>query len=194
MRRRIIAIVASLAVIGAAVSVIVLSWVPLPDFVPLEAGIFLTSIAYIDEDNCLQVADLGRGTVSEFWCESERGWIDGIAWTESGVEMTIYLNQPTTKVFDSDTGELIETRAGDRVGPPATREGLLVDSPDRGGVVVYDEEGDELLVLNAPERYWIEAALPSPDGHLIAIADSHSRLAVFALEGPGASSGQPERA
>lgn len=182
MRRQVPAIVASLAVIGAVIAVIVVAWIPLPEFAPPSPGTMAGSIALVDQDNCIQVTDLGRATTDQIWCEPARGWIDQIAWSEEGIEMTTYLNQRTTRVLDPDTGELLETRTGNDVEPPPPVESLVVDRPDSSELVVYDETGDELITLTAPESYWIEVALPSPDGRLVAIADSAGRLAVFARD------------
>lgn len=180
MRRQVVAIVASLAVIGAVIAVIVVAWIPLPEFAAHGPGTMTGSIAFVDQDNCIQVTDLGRATTDQIWCEPARGWIDQIVWSEEGIEMTTYLNQRTTRVLDPETGELLETRTGNEVDPPPPVEGLVVDRPDGSELVVYDERGDELIALTAPESYWIEVALPSPDGRLVAMADSTGRLAVFA--------------
>jgi hypothetical protein len=182
MRRQILAIAASLAVIGAVIAVIVVAWIPLPEFAASIPGTMAGSIAFVDQENCIQVTDLGRATTDQIWCEPERGWIDQIVWTAEGLEMTTYLNQRTTRAFDPDTGELLETRTGNDVEPPPPAESLVVDRPDNSELVVYDETGDELITLTAPESYWIEVALPSPDGRLVAIVDSAGRLAVFARD------------
>jgi hypothetical protein len=180
MNRRIIAILASTVVIAVVVLTIVVSLVPLPGFLPLQPGTFSTSIAFIDQDNCVQVADLTRATVRELRCEPKQGWIDHIEWTDSGIEITTYLNQPTARLLNPDTGEVIDIRTGDEViAPPPRTQGLVVDRPDNDRIMVYDEQGSELLVLDGPERYWVETAIPSPDGKLVVIADSQGRLAVF---------------
>jgi hypothetical protein len=182
MRRQVLAIVISLAVIGAVIAVIVVAWIPLPEFAASIPGTMAGSIAFVDQDNCVQVTDLGPATTDQIWCEPGRGWIDQIVWSEEGIEMTTYLNQRTTRVLDPDTGELLETRTGNDAEPPPPAESLVVDRSDSSELVVYDETGDELITLTAPESYWIEVALPSPDGRLVAIADSTGRLAVFALD------------
>jgi hypothetical protein len=182
MRRPVLAIAGSLAVIGAVIAVIVVAWIPLPEFAPPSPGTMAGSIAVVDEDNCIQIIDLGRATTDQIWCEPARGWIDQIIWSGEGIEMTTYLNQRTTRVLDPDTGELLETRTGNDVEPPPPAESLVVDRSDSSELGVYDELGDELISLTAPENYWIEVALPSPDGRLVAIADSAGRLAVFARD------------
>jgi hypothetical protein len=181
MNRRIFAVVASVAVITAVISILLISRIPFPDFLTLQPGAFSTSIAFVARDNCVKLADLGRATVTELRCEPEQAWIDQIEWNDSGIEITAHLNQPITRVLNPNTGELIETRTGAEViaPPPPTQEHLVVTRPDSDRIVVYDEQGRELLVLNGPERYWIEAAIPNPDGKLIVIADSQGRLAVL---------------
>ncbi|HEX6301340.1 MAG TPA: hypothetical protein VF148_12805 [Acidimicrobiia bacterium] len=63
--------------------------------------------------------------------------------------------------------------------PPEMRESLVVDRLDYDRIVVYDEQGGELLALDGLQRYWVQAAILSPDGRLVATADSQSRLAIF---------------
>jgi hypothetical protein len=181
MSRRLLAAIASVAVIGVVIAIIALSLVPVPDYPAISPGRYEGSLAFVDDDNCAMVADLGAATITELRCEPEQGWIDQIAWTDEGIEITAYLNQPTTRVLDPDTGELLETRTGEDVisEPPLTGQGLPVDRVDERELVIYDEENRELLRLEASEQYWIEVAVPSSDGELIALADSLGRLAVF---------------
>ncbi len=176
--RKLVASLGSAIVIVAVVVVIALSLVPFPDFATLESGSLDGAIAFVDESNCVLVADLARATIAELHCESEQEFIDALAWSTEGIEISVYLNQPVTKVIDATTGEIIETRDGDDGAPPSAG-GLIVDRLSDGGIVVYDEEHEKLLTMSGPDRYWIEVALPEPDSDLVAMTDSLGRLAVF---------------
>lgn len=181
MSRRAVAVIASMAVIALVIVVIALSLVPLPDFAALEPGQLSGSVAFVDEENCVLIADLERASVDELRCEPEQGWIDELAWSDRGIEITAYLNQPTTRVLDPSTGEVVDTLVGDEVivEPPENAGTLLVDRRSENEVVIFDENGRELLSLPASERYWVEVAAPSPDGEAVAFVDSLGRLAVF---------------
>ena len=189
-RRRLLgAIAASVVVIAAVVVIIALSVIPLPEFATLPAGELDGSMSFVDEGNCVQIANLEAGSVTELSCEPDQGSIDQLAWTESGVEMTTYFNQQITKVLDPETGEVLETRTGDEATDPFEAERpadeLFVNRPDEGVIVIYDEDDNELLRLEAPERYWIDTAVQSADGRLVGFADSTGRLAVFEPSGVG---------
>jgi hypothetical protein len=183
-RRRLLgAIVASVVVIAAVVVIIALSVIPLPEFATLPAGELDESMSFVDEESCVQIADLSTGSVTELSCEPDQGAIDHLAWIDSGIEITTYFNQRITKVLDPETGEILETRTGDKATDPSEAERpadeLFVNRPDEGVIVIYDEDDNELLRLKAPERYWIETATQSADGRLVGFTDSTGRLAVF---------------
>jgi len=187
-RRRLLgAIVASVVVIAAVVVIIALSVIPLPEFATLPAGELDGSMSFVDEENCVQIADLSAGSVTKLSCEPDQGAIDHLAWTDSGVEITTYFNQPITKVLDPATGEILETRTGDEATDPSEAERpadeLFVNRPAEGVIVIYDDDDNDLLHLEAPERYWIETAIQSADGRLVGFADSTGRLAVFEPRG-----------
>lgn len=181
MSRRAVAAIASAVLIGLVITIIALSLVPLPDFPELEPGRIRGSIAFVDDDNCVIVANLEEATSNELHCEPEQGWIDDLAWSDRGIEITSYLNQPTTRVLDPSTDEVVDTLVGDEViaEPPGADVTLLVDRRSENEVVVFDEEGRELLSLPASERYWVDVAVPSSNGELVAFVDSLGRLAVF---------------
>ncbi|HEX6220235.1 MAG TPA: hypothetical protein VF115_03990 [Acidimicrobiia bacterium] len=181
MSRTAVALAAAAGVVALVVTIIVVSLVPLPEFEPLAPNNMSGSLAFVDEDNCVHIANLGAATVTELRCEPEQAWIEEITWTEQGIEITAYLNQPTTRVLDPLTGEILGTRVGDEVisDPPLAPVGLVVDSPDEGEIVIFDEDDRKLLILQGPERYWIESAIPNTDLGLVAITDSLGRLAVF---------------
>lgn len=188
MNRRLIgAVVAATAVITAVVVIIAVSVVPFPGFTELAAGTFSGSLAFVGEDNCVHVADLGSAATTELRCESEQNRIERLEWTAQGIEATTYFNIPTTKVLDPGTGEVLETRSGEEMPEPVDRSGgeLAVGWPEDGVIAIYDEQGDELLRLDAPERYRIESPMTSPDGDLIAFVDSVNRVAVFDRNGRG---------
>lgn len=176
--RKLFASLGSAIVIVAIVVVIALSLVPFPDFASLDGGHLDGAIAFVDESNCVLAADLARATIAELHCESEHEFIDALAWSSEGIEISAYLNQPITRVIDPTTGDIIETRSGD-VGAPPSVGGLIVDRDSDGDIVIYDEENEKLLTLSGPDRYWIEVALPDPASDLAAITDSLGRLAVF---------------
>lgn len=189
-RRRLLgAMVASVVVIAAVVVIIALSVIPLPDFATLPAGELDESMSFVDEENCVQIADLSAGSVTELSCEPDQAAIDHLAWTNSGIEITTYFNQPITKVLDPETGEILASRTGDEATDPSEAERpideVFVNRPDEGVIVIYDEDDKELLRLEAPERYWIETAIQSADGRLVGFADSTGRLAVFETSGAG---------
>ncbi len=108
-RRLITSLVASAVVIAAVVVIVLLAVIPLPEFAALPEGKFTGSLAFIDEANCVVVADLGTGTVTELRCESENSYIEYLDWTEKGVETTTFTNRATTKVLDPVSGEVLET-------------------------------------------------------------------------------------
>lgn len=178
MSRIAVAIFSVVGVIALVVIVIAVSLVPLPVFEPLPAGTMTGSLAFVDEDNCLNVADLDHATVGDLRCEPEQTWIDVITWTTRGLEITTHGNQPITRVIDPLTGEVLETRTGaDIAEPPVDLIGLSVDRPDEGAITIYDEIGRVLLSLEGPDQYWIDSAIPHSG--LVAITDSQGRLAVF---------------
>jgi hypothetical protein len=189
-RRLITSLVASAVVVAAVIVIIVVALIPLPEFSELPEGRFTGSLAFIDEGNCLNVADLEKATLTELRCENDNSYIEYLGWTEKGVEATTFQNRATTKVLDPVTGEVLETKTGDEsyLDPSANEDpmdGLVTDQPEPGVVVLYDSSGTELLRLEAPEQYYITSAARRPDGHLIAIADSSGRLGVFEVDGPG---------
>lgn len=188
-RRLIVALAASVAVVAAVVLTIALALIPLPEFADLPAGRLTGSIAFADGSNCLQVADLGTGTVTELRCETEDNSIGGLSWTSEGVAMTTYLNQPFTKVLDPSSGEVIETRFLDDNEPYQPdndpMDGLFIDQSEHRALSLLDQDGSVLIRLAAPENYWIEAAARDPSGDLVAISDSTGRLGVFEIGGSG---------
>lgn len=181
MSRRIVAVSVSIAVIAAVAVIIALALIPLPEFPPAPQDTLHSSIAFVSDDNCVVVADLATGAKTELRCEPEQRWIDEMKWTAQGVEVTAYLNQPTTRILDPRTGIVVETLTGDDVlaRPPSQVTGLVVDRPEVKTVIIYDENDRKLLELKAPERYWVDPAIPSPDGTMVSIVDTQARLAVF---------------
>ncbi|MGC2241536.1 MAG: hypothetical protein WA726_11950 [Acidimicrobiia bacterium] len=189
-RRLITSLVASVVVIAAVVVIIILAVIPLPEFANLPEGKLTGSLTFVDEDNCVLVADLGKGTVTELRCEGENNYIEYLVWTEKGVEETTFQNRATTRVLDPVSGEVLETNTGDesyldRSSNEDPMDGLVTDQPESGVIVLLDSSGTELLRLEAPERYYITSAAHQPDGNLIAIADSSGRLGVFEPGGSG---------
>lgn len=181
MSRVAISVSASVAVIAVVGVVIAVALVPLPDFRPLPANTLQSSIAFVSNDNCLVVADLATGTGQELRCEPEEGWINEVEWTDEGIKTITYLNQPTARILDPETGSIVRTLTGNEV-IAETQDGgeaLVVDRPVSGTVIIFDENHRELLRFEAPERYWVDAAVPSPDGDMVAIVDTETRLAVF---------------
>jgi hypothetical protein len=179
MSRRTVAIIASTAVIATVVIVVVLSLVPFPQFPVLTAGKFEGQVAFISADNCVTVAELPQATVRQLRCESEEMMIANLTWTAAGIEITNYTGQPTTRILDPVTGEVIGIRTGGEVlEEPPSRDSLATDNSS-GRVIVFDEQGQEILVLTGPARYTINVAIPRPGGRLVAIIDSQGRLAVF---------------
>jgi hypothetical protein len=188
-RRLAVAVIGSVLVVTMVVVIILAAMIPLPAFADLPRGRFDEVLVFVDEDNCIYVADLGPGTITELRCEPEPNWIEHLAWTSNGIEETTYRNGPTIKVLDPDTGQILETRVGDETSePPVTDDqfdGMTVDRPEEGKIVIYDETGNTVLSLDAPERYWIQSVTSSSDGELIAFADSAGRLGVFEPGGEG---------
>ncbi len=184
--RLVAALVASALVIGAVVLVITLSVIPLPDFDELPSATLSGSLAFVSDDNCVHLAQLETASVSELRCEPERSWIEHLAWTEDGIEATTFGNVVVTKTLDPATGEILETvvrEAGLPPEPSPTPQWVIVDRPQPGVIVLSDSSGDELLRIEAPERYWIEPA--AVDDGAVAFVDSTERLAVFEPHGAG---------
>ena len=177
-----LAFAVSVFVLGGVVVVLVTALVPLPHFDSISPAQFAGRLAFVDDDNCIFLAELETADLTEIRCESERGWVDDLRWTEEGLEVTTYLNQPTTKVIDPADGTILATKIGDEVSPRSEAGDFVIDSPQRGTVVLNDAELNELLRLTGPERYWIES-VSSNDSGLISFVDSHGRLAIF--EPPG---------
>lgn len=185
-----VAVTGSVLVVGVVIVIIVAAMIPLPELTDLPEGRFDEAIVFVDEDNCIHVADLRPATTTELRCEPEQNWIEHLAWADDGIEETTFMNGPTTKLLDPDTGEILETRIGDWTSePPVTEDqfdGMTVDRPEEAKIVIYDRTGDTLLSLDAPERYWIQSALRSPgEGQLVAFTDSAGRLGVFEPGGGG---------
>ncbi len=176
--RTAVGIGAAATIVGGVVLVVILAVIPLPDFGnPLE-GRFEGALAYIDTDNCVNVARLNEATTRELRCEPDRVWVDDLQWTSEGLEVTTYLNQPTTKILDPKDGSVIDTMPGVVVAPRTQLDGFVIDRPAPGELVVTDMAGNELIALEGPESYWIEAVTGDGSG-LFALVDSHGRLAVF---------------
>jgi hypothetical protein len=175
-------------VIALVVVIVLLAVVPLPEFATLPEGKLTGSLVFVDEGNCVVVADLETVTTRELRCESENNYIEYLDWTEKGVEETTFQNRATTRVLDPVSGEVLETNIlGDSpigLNDRDPMDAMTTDQPETGVVVLYDSSGTELLRLEAPERYYITSAAHQPDGNLIAIADSSGRLGVFEVDGP----------
>ena len=180
--RVVVSISAAVLLLVAVVVILITALVPLPQFGPLQPSQYEGGIAFVDTDNCIFVARLETAETMELRCEPERGWIDDLQWTDEGLELTTYLNQPTTKVIDPSDGTVLATRIGDQVAPRLDSNKYVVDSPERGTVVLTDASSTELLRLQGPERYWIDSVSDDGSG-LISLVDTHGRLAIFELPG-----------
>ncbi len=179
-RRLIPVVAASVAVIATVAVVLAIAVIPFPEFAPLTAGEFDGRIAFVDQDNCLHVADLDRATTREVLCESDNSFIEQLAWTEEGLGFVIYTNATIRRVIDPDTGAVLITETFDpadgREVPGRLDSDVYMDKD--GNEAVLRDGADEVLRFSAPDRYWIEFGIKRTDG-LYAFTDSQGRLAVF---------------
>lgn len=180
-RRLVPVVVGSVAVIAIVATIIALAVVPLPEFPALAAGEFTGRLAFVDEDNCVHVANLETAAVREIYCEeSEQVFIDRLTWTDEGLGFVFHTNVGNLRFIDPETGAVLSTEEFDE-----TKEREAPDYPssdvftDREGEEVILRDGTRVLVrFTAPDRYWIEFGIERDDG-VYAVIDSQGRLAVL---------------
>ena len=179
-RRLIPVVVASLAIVAVVVTVLTIAVIPFPEFSEPLAGEVEGRLAFVDQDNCIHVADLATVTATELFCESEGSFIEQLSWTEDGLAFVIYTNATVLRHIDPETGAVLSTETIDPVDgrelPRRIDSDLYMDKD--GDTAVLRDGADIVLRLEAPDRYWIEYGAKRADG-LYAFTDSQGRLAVF---------------
>lgn len=180
-RRLVPVVVGSVAVIAVVATIIALAVVPFPEFPALSAGEFSGRLAFVDDANCLHVADLDLAVIREVYCEdTDRAFVENLSWTDEGLGFVFYTNVGNLRFIDPDTGAILSTEEID------TMEGRPVPEGPSSGVFM-DREGDEVVLRDgstelgrfiAPDRYFIEYGIKRDDG-VYAVIDSQGRLAVL---------------
>lgn len=180
-RRLVPVVVGSVAVVAVVATIIALSVVPFPEFPALAGGEFSGRLAFVDEANCLHVADLDSAEVRELYCEeSERAFVEHLTWTDEGLGLVFYTNTGSLRIIDPETGAVLST---DEIDP--TEERQVPEGPSSG--VFMDREDDQVVLrdgstelgrFTAPDRYFIEYGVKRDDG-VYAVIDSQGRLAVL---------------
>ena len=179
-RRLIPVVAASLIVVAIIVTVLAIAVIPFPEFSEPLAGEFEGRLAFVDQDNCIHVADLATVTITEVFCESEGSFVEQLSWTDEGLAFVIYTNATILRHIDPDTGVVLSTETIDPVDgrevPGRVDSDLYMDKD--GDTAVLRDGADIVLRVEAPDRYWIEYGAKRTDG-LYAFTDSQGRLAVF---------------
>ncbi len=179
-RRLVPVVIASVAVVAVVVTVLVIAVIPFPEFLQPVAGQFDGRLAFVNEDNCINVADLASTSIEEVFCETDASFVEQLSWTDEGIGFVVYTNTTILRFIDPDTGAVLSTETVDAGDARRVPEPLASDvySDRIGDDVVLRDGADIVLRLTAPDRYWVEHGIRRADG-LYAITDSQGRLAVF---------------
>lgn len=183
-RRAVVAIVASALVLIAVVLLIVfVAIIPLPDFEELSPGLATGRIAFVTSDaDCVVVADLQLDAITELSCEYP--FPEGLAWSRSGIELTVFSGgpEPIRVTLDPDTGDELDAESvGAGEFPPPGGDPSFVRRGREEGPTLVGPDGNVVLALDGPESYGIEAVVTDTDETWIVFVDSLGRLAVFEI-------------
>lgn len=200
---------AGLVLVGTALGILLLGYVPLPSFESLAESpdpSLAGTVAYIRGDRdqaCVAAVPAAGGEPRELYCHpygpGELAWTaDGhvavMTWEEPGGSLLV--------VLDATSGEVVGEIPWDRTGPePATdwarerteradgaRLVTAAASAGRATVSVRPPGGPArtLIDVEGPRDYRFTAAQWSPDGRWVLASDSRGRLVIVGADGePG---------
>jgi hypothetical protein len=202
MNRTVLAIVLSVVVVAAALTVVlVFGVIPLPDYPSLVENpdpSIPGTIAFVSEEEpaCLGVVAASGGPVRELRCGSVE--VGMLAWTSDGLIVTLDFTaaSPRFLLVDPVSGGVVDTvPAG--VGDPGSlvietettrADGAEVFTDDTKGtatvkVRVPNQETQVVLAAEGPHDYRFDVATWSPDGRWVLVVDSEGRLLIVGATG-----------